>query len=153
MSKSRDKMIAVLKEEVVPVLREKGFRGTYPHFRRSKESWIDLLSFQFNRHGGSFVVEAAICPTDGIRQSSGNLIPPEKVEVGYLRERLRLGSHPPRKVDHWFSFSGWSLIDDPCRRAAKEVLACLPQAEDYWSRKKDAYQIAAPNREPAAGSR
>src|SRR5947208_777433 len=32
MSDDRDKMIETLKEYVVPVLRERGFKGSFPHF-------------------------------------------------------------------------------------------------------------------------
>jgi Domain of unknown function (DUF4304) len=65
MSEPRDQMIAALREVVVPVLRNMGFSGSFPHFRRIRESQIDLLTFQFDRHGGSFVVEVATCAPEG----------------------------------------------------------------------------------------
>jgi len=62
MSEARDKLIAALKEIVLPTLRNMGFRGSFPHFRRERDEQLDLLTFQFSRWGGSFVVEIAYCP-------------------------------------------------------------------------------------------
>src|SRR5262245_34082606 len=81
MSKPRDQMIAALRDVVVPVLRDMGFSGSFPHFRRIRESQIDLLTFQFNRYGGSFVVEAACCASEGFTTHWGEHIPPQKVQT------------------------------------------------------------------------
>jgi Domain of unknown function (DUF4304) len=106
MSDSREQMIAALREVAVPVLRDMGFAGTFPHFRRSRDSQIDLLTFQFNRYGGSFVVEVAFCAPDGFTTHWGKHIPPKKVRAHDIHpdQRVRLGSHPPQKADHWFHY-------------------------------------------------
>jgi Domain of unknown function (DUF4304) len=106
MSDSRDRMIAALREMVVPVLRDMGFSGSFPHFRRIRDSQIDLLTFQFNRYGGSFVVEIAFCAPDGFTTHWGKHIPPNEVQARDIHptQRLRLGSHPPDKADHWFYY-------------------------------------------------
>jgi len=49
MSDERDRMIETLKEYVVPVLRERGFKGSFPHFRRPTATAIHLLTFQFDK--------------------------------------------------------------------------------------------------------
>lgn len=54
-----------LKAVVVPALRLRGFMGTFPHFRRIGECGIDLLTFQFDKWGGGFVVEIAYCAGHG----------------------------------------------------------------------------------------
>ncbi len=59
-------MIAMLKEVVIPKLKVAGFSGSFPHLRRQREATIDLLTFQFSRWGGSFVVEVASCPAAGV---------------------------------------------------------------------------------------
>lgn len=53
---SRDEMNHALKVRFVPGLRQLGFKGSLPHFRRQRESRVDLLTVQFDRHGGGFVV-------------------------------------------------------------------------------------------------
>ena len=106
MSQSRNKMIAALREVVVPVLRDMGFSGSFPHFRRIGESQVDLLTFQFNRYGGSFVVEVAYCDPAGVPTHWGRHIPAEEVRAHDIhpKQRLRLGSHPPTEADHWFQY-------------------------------------------------
>ena len=54
-------MDRVLKATVIPELRARGFQGSLPHFRRRRPDRIDLLTFQFDRSGGRFVVELAQC--------------------------------------------------------------------------------------------
>lgn len=57
MVDARKEMNDALKEVVVPVLRELGFKGTFPHFYRELNQHVDLFSFQFRLAGGSFVAE------------------------------------------------------------------------------------------------
>jgi hypothetical protein len=46
---SREAMDAALKETFVPALRERGFKGSLPHFRRLLSDRIDLLAVQQGR--------------------------------------------------------------------------------------------------------
>jgi hypothetical protein len=125
-------MIAMLKEVVIPKLKVAGFSGSFPHLRRQREATIDLLTFQFSRWGGSFVVEVASCPAAGVTMSWGEHVPPKKVTAHDISYRLRLGSNPPKKADHWFDFESATYGDRIYRMAAEEVLQYLPQAERYW---------------------
>ena len=70
MSESRTRMVTALNEVVIPKLKTMGFSGRFPHFRRPKETTIDLLTFQFSRRSGGFVVEIASCSADGLMTSS-----------------------------------------------------------------------------------
>ena len=131
MSESRDEMIAALQQVVTPVLRDMGFTGSFPHLRRIRETRIDLLTFQFSRYGGSFVVELGVCPPNGFTTHWGAHIPPNKVRAHDIPRRLRLGSNPPTVADHWFSYEPTSrrVYTD----TALEVLPLLKsQAEPYW---------------------
>jgi len=74
-------MIAALKAEFVPALKERGFKGSFPHFRRIKPDKIDLLTVQFDKWGGGFVIEIAKCGPEGITTSWGLHIPPNKVRA------------------------------------------------------------------------
>lgn len=52
-----------LEKLVVEPLLKKGFTGRYPHFRRENNGYIELISFQTNKWGGSFTVEiSAVFP-------------------------------------------------------------------------------------------
>ncbi|MDK9559764.1 DUF4304 domain-containing protein [Marinobacter sp. M216] len=95
---ARSAMEASLRTIVVPELRSRGFKGSYPHFRRILENRIDLLTFQFYSSGGSFVVEIGTCGPEGTRFSG-----PDKAKVSEVPKRLRLGAEIPGS-DHWFKF-------------------------------------------------
>jgi hypothetical protein len=134
MSAEREKMIETLKEQVVPVLKARGFKGSFPHFRRPTDTAIHLLTFQFDKWGGGFVVEIASCPIEGVTMHWGEHIAPAKVTAHDVTQRLRLGS-PDSKSDHWFRYDRRGLLSfgDPCERAAREVLPLLDsQAEIFW---------------------
>ncbi|WP_191556767.1 DUF4304 domain-containing protein [Metabacillus idriensis] len=56
------------------------------------EANIDLITFQFNKWGGSFVVELASCPSQGIISSWGEEIPSNKITAHNMDKRFRLGA-------------------------------------------------------------
>lgn len=127
MSQSRDEMIAELKRVAVPVLRELGFKGSFPHFRRTGETQIDLLTFQFSSAGGQFVIEIGKFPALGY-ELYGELIPASKVKMAHLLRRLRLGAKD-ESGDHWFKFDDRSLSN-----AAELVVPYIRgQATKWWS--------------------
>ena len=145
MSDERDRMIKTLKEHIVPVLRERGFKGSFPHFRRTTERAIHLVTFQFDKWGGGFAVEIAACPPGGVLMPSGEQIPPTKVRAWDVARRLRLGALD-EKSDHWFRYDkrGWSLSSDRFEHAALRVLPYVKgQAEDWWERESDKQKTSA----------
>ena len=145
---SRPVMDRVLKETVVPELRALGFQGSLPHFRRLRPDRIDLLTFQFGRSGGRFVVELAQCGPEGYTTSWGKKIAPGKVTAHDLTDRLRLGGRLGfRPADHWFVFdfryydppmaSSEAQLEEDCRKAAAEVLKDYRrQAEAWWDQQQ-----------------
>lgn len=140
MSDERDRMIEALKEYVVPVLRQRGFAGSFPHFRRLTESTIHLLTFQFDKWGGGFIIEIATCPPDGFTTHWGKHIPPTQVRAWDINHRLRLGASDEKSDGHWFRYDkrGLSLSGDLFECAALDVLPYLDsQAESWWKRETD----------------
>jgi hypothetical protein len=123
-------MVSELREVVVPMLRAEGFRGSIPHFRRPSATGIDLLTFQFDRWGGGFVVEIARSPIEGVTTHWGALVPPSKVTAQDLRpeNRLRLKPQAGSGREDWFRFD-----DGNCRAAAQQVACLLPAAELWWN--------------------
>jgi hypothetical protein len=130
MSVERDSMVSSLKKLVIPILREKGFKGSFPHFRRIKENKIDLLTFQFDRYGGGFVIEVAVCPPDGVTHHWGEKVPPNKVTAHDLNNRPRLNG------GEWFRYDAPSADESIFDGIANEVLNCIPEAENYWDKIK-----------------
>lgn len=134
-----DRMRAALKEVVVPALRTRGFRGSFPHFRREHSDRIDLLMFQFSQWGPAFYVELGSCPPNGRRHENPKYdAPPDRVRVFHLapHERHRLGAVPPLR-DHAFDFGPDQQplnAADICMQRAQEIIALLDQqAEGWWA--------------------
>ena len=128
---SRDAMNAALKETLVPALREHGFTGSLPHFRRILPTRVDLLTVQFDRHGGGFIVEISRCSPSGVATSWGKQIPVTRVTAHDLHpaKRHRLGSPRPGADGRWFRFDDGT----PIPVVAISVLAHLDEAERWWS--------------------
>jgi hypothetical protein len=106
MSTERDKMIEELKKWVVPSLRKNSFSGTFPHFRRIGHEQVDLLTFQFNKRGGSFLIEISYF-FPNISWIANNLIfnkpiQTNKVTAQHCNIRKRLKSN--RFDNVWFYY-------------------------------------------------
>jgi hypothetical protein len=126
-----DSMIEALKGNFVPALRDRGFRGSFPHFRRIKPDQIDLLTVQFDRWGGAFVIEIAKCGPEGVTTYWGKHIPPKKTcawDVNGL-DRHRLGAPLPRDDGVWFRYDDGTPVEEVARR----VLKYLPEADAWWT--------------------
>ncbi|MFJ7666867.1 DUF4304 domain-containing protein [Lysinibacillus sp. NPDC097195] len=139
LSDSRLLMIKALKKLVVPYLREHGFKGSFPHFRRQNEEHMDVITFQFNRYGGSFVVEVAICGKDGFTTSWGQKIPANKVTTYDLnlndRCRLRENTKKTGYNDPWFYYEE-AKTDEDFEQVASKVQIRIQGVSDYnWIKK------------------
>lgn len=113
-------MIEALKQTVVPHLRERGFKGSFPHFRKIKDHTIDLITFQFNRYGGSFVVELACAEKDSVYDVFGQLIPANKVTAHDLHERVRLKDNNLS----WFDYEQFEVFEQ-YEELANKITALL----------------------------
>jgi len=132
MSIEHERMVKALKEIVVTRLREQGFRGSFPHFRRQCKEKIDLLTFQFDRNGGGFVIEISECSPEGITTYFGELIPPNKVTAWDMDSRLRLQPRDGGSTSDWFRYDKSIRFGDVFEKTAKEVLPFLDRAEKWW---------------------
>jgi hypothetical protein len=131
MNAKRTEMNRILKEFVIPKLREKGFRGSLPHFRRLRDEQTDLLTFQFSRYGGEFVVEVASAPAGQFETSWGKKIEPQKLTAHDIDSRLRLGTKAVGVQDYWFSYDGANAR--PMKELAELVNYHIEtEAEAYW---------------------
>lgn len=125
-------MDVALKTSVVPVLREMGFTGSYPHFRRAHVTHVDLLTFQFDVNGGGFQIEIARCGVGGVTTQMGRHIPASKVRIWDLpangRFQVKPGDGPG--TGNWFRYESGRYGD-----VANEVLEKLSVAQDFWSQR------------------
>lgn len=132
MRSPREFMDQALKASVVPVLRQCGFTGSYPHFRRVHVTHVDLLTFQFDINGGGFLMEISRCSVGGITTHWGKYIPASKVRAWDIHpdHRLRITPREGSGTDSWFRYDSGRYDE-----VANEVLAKLPIAHDYWEQR------------------
>jgi len=139
LSNSRLLMIKALKKLVVPYLREHGFKGSFPHFRRRNGDDMELIAFQFNRYGGSFVVEVGVCGKDGLTTSWGKEIPANKVSVYDLdyghRFRLRENIYGTDDAECWFHYEE-AKTDEDFNVVASKLFKCIKDVSNRnWIKK------------------
>src|SRR5262245_25567080 len=105
-SSSKADMERELKATVVPWLREKGFTGSFPHLRRAGQTATDLLTFQFDRNGGGYVIEIARCPPEGIVTPWGKTIPAVDAKAWDVHpsRRKRIQADSTSGTESWFRF-------------------------------------------------
>lgn len=125
----RSKADEALKSVVVPDLRVRGFKGTYPNFFRDRGGHVDLLTFQFKSSGGSFVCEISFADRERSNVTIYKNTEPKKLRTNQTRVRLRLGSTPEQGVkDHWFCVESTDAA-----KVAQQVLALIEsQGEPWW---------------------
>lgn len=125
---TREFMNAALKVSVVPVLRGYGFKGSFPHFRRLRGSAVDLLTFQFDRSGGGFLIEVARATEQGITTHWGKHIPASKLTAWDLHpdQRKRIKPREGSGTDSWFRY------EHGTEEATQQVLECLQSINTLW---------------------
>ena len=129
MSSPRQLMNEALKAYVVPALRERGFKGSLPHCRRLRSGRVDLLTIQFDKNGGGFVVEISQCDAEGLTTHCDKHVPASKVTALDLHpnQRLRLKLRDGPGTDSWFRFDRGEYGE-----VAGQVVSRLGDADAYW---------------------
>jgi hypothetical protein len=102
MSIHRELMMKALTTVFIPALRQRGFVGSFPHFRRKLEQRIDFLNVQFNKYGGSFCINIGQTGPDGLQDPNWPDLTLAATTVGHLRHRSRVGRGFLGK--QWFEF-------------------------------------------------
>lgn len=90
----REEMDAALKSLAVPLLREMGFRGSYPHFRRLLQHRVDALGFQFSNWGPQFYIELGVSSIHGTTMLDGAHYPAKNIKYYQCLDRKRIGKLP-----------------------------------------------------------
>lgn len=123
-------MQRALQTAVVPALRERGFTGSFPHFRRITDEKTDLLTFQFDRYGGGFVLAIAERRPGQFTGWREN-VPASKLTAFTITppNRCRLQPGSGGDVESWFRYDDGQ---EPAQLAA-QVLEYLPEADAWWT--------------------
>src|SRR5262245_6547618 len=127
---NQEPMVAALRERFVPALRERGFKGSLPHFRRPGQQAIDLLPVQFDKVGGGVGSEISPCATGGVTTAGGQVISPREVTTRdvHPRNRHRIGSPGPGEDGRWFRYDDGTPPDV----VAEAAVSMLNEADRWW---------------------
>ena len=146
MTIHRELMMKALAADFVPVLRERGFVGSFPHFRRKLDQRIDFLNVQFNRHGGRFCLNIGQTGPDGLEDPNWPELSLAATTVGHLRYRSRVAKGFLAK--QWFEFGPES--DDSSKpakpvsfyeRVAADAVRAFEKDGERWFNKQPAVQV------------
>lgn len=137
MDTPKDEMKLALNQIVIPELRKLQFKGTFPHFRRILDGKLNLLTFQFDKYGGGFIIEIANCDANGFTTHWGKEIPPTKLTVYDLSKRKRIYADiksADTSINNWYRYDRTSLnqIINIYQSICNEILDNLNFAENYW---------------------
>lgn len=127
-------MKAELRSRVVPKLRELGFKGTFPHFRRLRANRLDLLTFQFSVYGPTVYVEIGTAPATECTLPDGRPLPPHRVRTHHVWPRRRLTPSLTGLSEFDFGPEAESLLGPglPARLARDLVDQIEAVAEAWW---------------------
>lgn len=109
-----------IKSNIVPLLRDNGFKGSYPHFKRIHEKAIDVLGFQFSQWGPQFYINIASAPPTGVTLLNGTHFPPEVVKHYHCRNQTRIGDSP------------FDMERDDNQTIMEKIIGAFPEAEAWW---------------------
>ncbi|QVL48823.1 MAG: hypothetical protein KFB96_25335 [Thiocapsa sp.] len=125
------------RKHLVPVLAAAGFVGKSIHFMRLRNDAQDLLSIQYWKYGGSFILEFGRRDRGPLLTAWGPVIPEESLEVAYLpggdRARLQERDAPSDDTFAGFSFAGFGEDVAKYERLALRVAGDLPQVDAWLS--------------------
>ncbi|MCM3097984.1 DUF4304 domain-containing protein [Priestia megaterium] len=132
MSVERDNMINSLRKNVIPIMRNRGFKGSFPHFYRQLEDRVDLLMFQFSAWGGVLYIEISKCSPEGHTDVSETFHTSNKVKVYNIdiEHRQRLGKDLYEMFE--FNKDNTELISLVVRDALKEAEEWWDSSANWW---------------------
>ncbi len=137
MAASGDLMRKALKRHWLPELSRLGFVGKTSTFQRLEAESQDLLSLQYWKYGGEFILEFARRSRGPFATSWGSIVPEVEMEVTYLNplDRARLQQAGPLAGKNLGGFAFTSFENDYSKYEwlALQVASLMP-AVDAWLR-------------------
>ena len=119
-----------------PAMAELGFRIRYPHFQRTRNGELELVSLQHDKWGGGFILEFAKHAAGDLQTSWGETVPEEKIDVAYTNPatRARLLATTERNDDRLNYFRYDPKADDRASTDAlvEQMVRLLPQVIEWF---------------------
>ena len=122
-----------LKEDVIPILRESGFKGSGQNFRRINGEVIHAVNIQNNKYGGSCCLNLGFHFTFlPACWNSKNILEPKKIKETDCEFRTRLS--PKGKHDYWWKFDGGGIFGNTSKSVAHLKKTYLEVGNDFFER-------------------
>ena len=135
MSREGDLMRKALKKILLPELARIGFIGTSSNFQRRSAENLDLLSIQYWKYGGQFILEFARSKRGVLNTSWGEVVEEENIGVAHIsplqRARLQQSLEASEELFRGFKFSGFGEDLAKYSALAIEVSSLLPQVNAW----------------------
>jgi hypothetical protein len=135
MSLEGELMRKALKKVLLPELNRIGFTGTSSNFQRRSAENLDLLSIEYWKYGGQFILEFARSKRGALNTSWGEVVQEEKIGVAHIsplqRARLQRTLEASEDLFRGFKFSGFGEDLAKYIALAHEVAALLPQVNAW----------------------
>lgn len=116
MSTPPTRLETAIRAALAPVLREDGFSGSGRTFRRTSDSWVQVVNVQGSRYGGSLAINLAVHPL-AIPDVLGNTPDPKKITEELCEFRRRLSE---TDSDQWWKHE---LTESSMLSAVQEAVA------------------------------
>ncbi len=139
MSFKNKEMRPILKKILRQFLSRQNFQGKFPNYRRIESDMLHLLSVEFDKYGGAFFLELAICPAKNLQTSWGKSISVDELTAAHMppedRVRLQATADHHSLPEDWFRFD--SLSDESeLWQLAEQIIDLFPQVNDWFRNKK-----------------
>ena len=135
MSREGDLMRKAFKKVLLPELSRIGFIGTSSNFQRRSAENLDLLSIQYWKYGGQFILEFARSKRGALHTSWGEVVQEENIGVAHIfplqRARLQQTLEASEELFRGFKFSGFGEDLAKYVALADEVASLLPQVNAW----------------------
>ena len=133
-------MRRAFKRHLIPRLSSLGFAGKSSNFQRLTATAQDLLSIQYWKYGGSFILEFGRRQRGPLLTAWGEIVPEDALDVAYLpvsdRARLQERSEVSPELFGGFRFEGFGEDVHKYDALAIRVAAMLPQVDAWLARRE-----------------
>lgn len=133
MSREGNLMRKALRKHFLPEMLRLGFVGTRSSFQRLGSDFLDLLSIQYWKYGGEFILEFARRERGDLITSWGELVPESKLEVAYVNPLNRARLVRATNTSNFGGFQFGTFGNDVAAYdvLAARVAALLVQADNW----------------------
>ena len=142
---NRKQIETELKNHCIPLLREHGFKGSFPNLYKENDGFVFLINFQFYSSGGSLCINLGYADPNRQNVYYQKETEIKKLRVSQTTERIRLGAEKAGD-DKWFSFGKTSYDEFRGKPIpARELVGIIndlikTQALSWWATKNEEYR-------------